>query len=110
MAFSSRLLLASLVLGAWCRVRAADEAQKPADDSLAANRKDLEAMRADRFLSPEQKLALPEGIDTPGATPMPQAPSPMQLSKKKRMQDELAHKAKSDNWLIEAMDKEKERS
>ena len=116
LASRSQLLLALLVLGVPRFGMAAEETKSPADDSITANRRDLEAMRADRFLSPEQKLALPPGIDSPGLPAMaPAMPTDAQVltstSARKKAQEDLQRKGgKSANWLIEAMDREKERS
>jgi hypothetical protein len=105
MACFSRLLLASLLLGPVLSLRAAEE-QKKADDSIMANRKDVEALRTDPLLSPQQKLALPSELDSSTlptfATSGPALPNSRQKSK-----EDQKRETKSGGWLVDAMMKKK---
>lgn len=96
----ARFILVGLLIA--LVARGAEEAKKTDGDSIAASRRELEALKAERIDLRARNVTVPE-LDAPEDTFRPQDSL---MSKKAR--DELKAKAKaakSANWLIDAMEK-----
>jgi len=97
------MLLAGGLLASMLSVRADDAPKKPADDSITANRKELEALRTESALSPApEKLGISAGLEMPGLSVGAAAPAPGPNPDSK---DQSALPVKSSGWLIDGMEK-----
>jgi hypothetical protein len=101
--FLRGVLVAGCLLASALGGRADDEPKKAADDSIMANRKDLEALRTERILAPAaEKFGLPSGFELSPSLTGSNSPAP---SPRPDPKDAAATPARSSGWLIDGMEK-----
>lgn len=98
----------ALATAAFAAEQAAPSTSAAPDESLAAARREFEAMKRLREGLPEQKGSLPQ-ISAPALDVRMPGPAIRSSSSKEKEKMEKAEK-KSANWLVEAMNKEKKES
>jgi|GEM_PF-2961046 len=97
-----RLIFVALLAGIRA-LSAAEDEKKPADDTIATARRELEALKADQIGGMSQpKAGLPAEIGI-SALPVPSQEGASAFAQK--MQEQLKAKTKSSSWLIDAMGK-----
>lgn len=107
MAWFPRFFLAGLLLGQVIPSLAVEEEKKPGDDSIMVSRKELEALKTDHLLSPQQKATLSSELDAPSPpTFMTQRALP---NFRRKPKEDPAPQAKPGGWLVDAMERDAER-